>query len=123
MLMSETNDFKTFFNAFLECALWSSVDDSNEFIDDNYSIDDINERGLELLKAYALSFFSQCWYYAKNAPCRDFSDLGHDLWLTACGLGAGFWDGDWPKYGDILDKLAKQYNCLEHIYLMEFIEK
>lgn len=22
---------------------------------------------------------------------------GHDFWLTRCGRGAGFWDGDWPE--------------------------
>lgn len=22
---------------------------------------------------------------------------GHDFWLTRCGHGAGFWDGDWPE--------------------------
>ena len=23
--------------------------------------------------------------------------IGHDLWLTICGHGAGFWDGDWEE--------------------------
>lgn len=32
---------------------------------------------------------------------------GHDFWLTRCGHGAGFWDGDWPEpYGDQLSNAA-----------------
>ena len=57
MLISETNNFKVFFNAFLACALWSSVDEKGEPLDSNYSIDDISKQGIETLKAHALSFF------------------------------------------------------------------
>lgn len=33
--------------------------------------------------------------------------FGGDLYLTAVGHGAGFWDGDWGPAGDALTELAK----------------
>ena len=33
--------------------------------------------------------------------------FGGDLYLTAVGHGAGFWDGDWGPAGDALTALAK----------------
>ncbi len=41
-------------------------------------------------------------------PSELYPHLGHDLWLTRNGHGAGFWDGDWPEnQGQILDGLAQ----------------
>lgn len=35
--------------------------------------------------------------------------MGHDIWLTRNGHGAGFWDGDWPEPdATTLDNLAKE---------------
>lgn len=34
---------------------------------------------------------------------------GHDFWLTRCGHGAGFWDGDWPEpQGEHLSDAARK---------------
>ena len=42
-------------------------------------------------------------------------EAGHDLWLTAVGHGAGFWDGDWPEHGEYLTTLAGSVaGFLEH---------
>ena len=40
---------------------------------------------------------------------RDDKHGGHDFWLTRCGHGAGFWDGDWPETGDTLTEACKAY--------------
>lgn len=32
-----------------------------------------------------------------SADPLDYTQLGHDLWLTRNRHGAGFWDGDWPS--------------------------
>lgn len=37
--------------------------------------------------------------------------FGADLYLTAVGHGAGFWDGDWGDVGDSLTELAKAMPC------------
>ena len=35
---------------------------------------------------------------------------GHDFFLTRCGHGAGYWDGDWPEpYAEILTKAAQAF--------------
>ena len=35
---------------------------------------------------------------------------GHDFWLTRCGHGAGFWDGDRPEpAATVLTKASKAY--------------
>jgi len=42
---------------------------------------------------------------------------GHDFWLTRCGHGAGFWDGDWEKdIGETLTKASKSFGEIE-LYL------
>lgn len=33
--------------------------------------------------------------------------LGHDIWLTSCGHGAGFWDRGLGNVGDTLTEIAK----------------
>lgn len=32
-----------------------------------------------------------------SIAAREAAMAGHDFWLTRCGHGAGFWDGDWPE--------------------------
>ena len=94
-IMSATSDF---IQGYVECALWSSSDDSGEPFDANYGTADL------ILSADAL------------AECADFIDAnradleaycealgpfegtpawaraGHDFWLTRNRHGAGFWD-------------------------------
>lgn len=39
----------------------------------------------------------------------DLGNAGHDLWLTANGHGAGFWDGDIDEeIGEILSDAARE---------------
>ena len=108
-------DFDKFFSAYITAALWSSNDNSDpntggDPLDKNYNIDDFDEQSLGILKAHAMSFYSRMWYYIENEDGeRDAMNAGHDFWLTQNGHGAGFWDGDWPKYGDMLTKLSRCY--------------
>lgn len=116
------DDFDLFFQSMLVAALWSTLDDNGEPLDSNHAIGDFTTEGLEILKAHALSFFSRCWFYVDHEEIhRDMTDLGHDFWLTSAGHGAGFWDGDWPTYGDRLTELSKCYP-FEHIDLTEYLK-
>jgi hypothetical protein len=86
-----------FTDAYLETALWSSTDESDESggqpLDDNYSIDDIEPGVREKLEEEALAFLE-----ANEDDIGDeLEQAGHDFWLTRNGHGAGFWDGDWPE--------------------------
>jgi len=37
----------------------------------------------------------------------DWSDIGHNLWLSRNGHGTGFWDRGWGDVGDKLHEIAK----------------
>lgn len=116
-----------FTRAYLECALWSSINpdhdndpDVPEMLDALYDIEDIAPEALEkciedcrdfqeanadLLTAENYVGFSQ-WSVDERA--------GHDFWLTRNGHGAGFWDGDWSKEaGRKLTEAAKVYGSVD----------
>ena len=89
--------------AYLECALWSSNDESTPSggnpIDDNYSIDDCTQSFLRSAAEDCLAF--QRDNEALLARAGDEGRNGHDFWLTRNGHGAGFWD---RGYEDDVDK-------------------
>lgn len=91
--------------AYIECALWSSLDDETP-MDSLYSIDDIAAAALASMMADCAAF---C-----DANAADIGDeherAGHDFWLTRNGHGCGFWDGDWSEeVGDRLTKASEAY--------------
>jgi hypothetical protein len=120
-------DFPTFFEAYLVAALWSSTitegaeDDPGERegdpFDKHFSTSDFTDEALETMRAHAFSFWCRMWYYIdhEKAPVSSYTEprnatqAGHDFWLTQNGHGAGFWDGDWPTYGEQFTKLSKCY--------------
>ncbi|HXH93598.1 MAG TPA: hypothetical protein VNN25_18600 [Thermoanaerobaculia bacterium] len=96
-----------FTRGFLETALWSSNDESDdsggEPLDANYSIEDFDPKSLEGLERDCERFQSEnaddlavCYETGIRGQSDEFS-AGHDFWLTRCGHGAGFWDGDYPE--------------------------
>ncbi len=126
-MKTQKSDFPQFFHAYLVAALWSSTIPEGEEekpgeregdpFDIHFTPDDFTEDALETLHAHALSFWSRMWFFIDNedAPSnfrsapRNVTQAGHDFWLTQNDHGAGFWDGDWPKYGNTFTKLAKCY--------------
>lgn len=93
-------------------------------LDANYSPDDLAPAALARIIADCAKF------QADNAATLaaaietgevkygpDFGPMGragHDFWLTRCGHGAGFWDGDWPEpYGDQLTDAAKAFGNVD----------
>jgi hypothetical protein len=78
--------------AYIDCALWSSLDDDGVPLDTNYDGTDLAPETLERMKADCASFQEQYWESISDNLTR----AGHDFWLTRNHHGAGFWDGDWP---------------------------
>jgi hypothetical protein len=86
---------KAFLTAYLECALWSSIDYDNgdDTFGRNYVLSEFSPNALKTAENDCNSFIDL------NQPdlgvCleRDSAQLGHDFWLTRNGHGAGFWDG------------------------------
>lgn len=87
-----------FTRAYFEAALWSSTDDNGNPLNESYDIPDFAPEAFDRMVADCEKF------QRTNAPLLailpadvslDF--CGHDFWLTRCGHGAGFWDGDWSE--------------------------
>lgn len=106
-----------FIDSYMETALWSSTDDSDDSggdpLDDNYSIDDIAEKTRAAMRADCIAFV-----WANRADLRA-SGLtpgraGHNFWLNRCGHGAGFWD---EGLGDVGERLSKACRPYGDVYL------
>ena len=96
--------------AYIECALWSSTDESDEKggepLDRNYTIEDIEPHSLQTMIINCLTFAHGLGKMAEKAiEAEGVSQFGHDLWLTQNGHGAGFWDGDWDDIEGVDPKL------------------
>jgi len=98
-----------FLQAYIVAALWSSTDESTpeggDFLDENYGLADLAPETLEQMKADCARFRAENAHDIEGGE----EQAGHDFWLTRCGHGAGFFDGDWPEAGDRLTDACKKY--------------
>lgn len=103
-----------FFDAYVECALWSSTDESTESggypMDDNYGPDDIAPETLEEMRRECADFIDLAEMETRDNWTAE--QAGHDFWLTRNGHGAGFWDRGEPD-GDELTKHAKTFGSYD----------
>lgn len=115
---------KEFTDHYLQTALWSSTDESDDQggdpLDKNYDVSDFDAASLRKLKADASKFYSQMGKDIDSACERDpkgklcDARAGHDFWLNRNGHGAGFWDGDWPEpEASRLDKASKRFGGVD----------
>jgi hypothetical protein len=89
-----------FFYAYVECALWSSNDESDDNggspIDDNYSSDDLDEdTALEMRKDCDAFYIAN----ATDLYLAGDDQSGHDFWLDRNHHGCGFTDRE-ELYGE-----------------------
>ena len=114
--------FQEAFDAYVECALWSSTDNSDESggepLDKNYGAEDVAAETLEDMSTDLADFVAGInhrdgtAYLALQGP----EQLGHDFWLTRNGHGAGFWDRGLGDLGERLSEEAKVYGSYD-LYL------
>lgn len=100
---------------YIICMLWSSNDESTpnggDPLDTNYTIDDLAPETLQKCIDDCDAFIERAGALVEGL---DPTDLGHDFWLTRCGHGAGFWDGDYDdEIGEKLTELSKQFGNLD----------
>lgn len=96
-----------FTTAYIECALWSSTDNSDdtggEPLDHNYDTSDIAPETLKQMSEDCEAF------QRDNREDLDACGLslerqGHDFWLNRNGHGSGFWDeGNDPVFRKLSD--------------------
>jgi hypothetical protein len=114
MSRSQTlSDIDLFTNAYIASALWSSNDEDGEPLDAKYGPDDVGKETLRAMREDCEDFVKRYGnLIADSDPPREngrWVAAGNDFWLNRNGHGAGFWDGDWEKHGDELDKASKSY--------------
>lgn len=106
---------QTFTDAYIECALWSSIvgeEEDSEPLDANHSADDIAPETLARIEEDCEDFYdaqSELW----SSVDMDDSQAGHDFWLTRNRHGAGFWDRGLGAVGDQLTEAAKVYGSVD----------
>lgn len=112
--------------AYIEAALWSSNDESDEQggepLDKNYGVEDIAPETMEKIVADCTKFQADNAEYLTDENCLTRLDAdeqgGHDFWLTRNGHGCGFWEtSDWKKDAGIhLTSASKKFGeC--HLYV------
>lgn len=111
-MADRTPKMDTFTRQYIETALWSSNDNADdsggEPLDANYSISDIDPATLKRM-IQDCADFQKDFGDLIDDDGGDYSQAGHDFWLTRNGHGAGFWDGDWEKHGDELTEASKDF--------------
>lgn len=120
--MSRRN-LDTFTRAYIEAALWSTNDESDEQggepLDANYGPGDIAPETMELIVEDCADFQKRFGNLIEDDDSPRIEKegrwelAGYHFWLTREGHGSGFWDGDWPKHGDELTNAAKEYGPFE----------
>lgn len=106
---------------YIECALWSTNDESTpnggKPLDYNYDIGDIAESTLKKIVEDCKKFQednSELLMKYYNERIKVTSDpikayAGHDFWLTRNGHGCGFWDRDLGKLGEQLTEASHKF--------------
>lgn len=100
---------------YMRCALGSTNDETTpsggEPLDRNYDVYDIVAETKNKMRSDCNLFLEVAEPWLEKIPDLDFELVGHDLWLTRNGHGAGFWDSPEKWGGDenaeTLSKIAK----------------
>ena len=105
-----------FTQAYIEAALWSTNDESDESggnpLDDNYGPEDIAPDTLAEMVADCKRFQEE---NADDIDGRD-GQAGYDFWMTRNGHGVGFWETpDWPE--DSGSRLTEASEVFGEVYL------
>ena len=117
-------NIKDFTLGYIECALWSSVDDNDEPLDNNYSTDELAPETLARIEQDCAAFFA-----ANKTDLAEYAELcqpqirgydstvsdyaGGDFWLTRVGHGAGFWDRGFGSLGERLTDSSEKFGGLD----------
>lgn len=91
---------KSFTDAYITAALWSSTDYNGDALDSveadlaDVAMEQIQRECQAFYDAHADKFTEENCKY-RGCPVDEYA--GHGFWLTRNGHGCGFWDGDWNE--------------------------
>lgn len=94
-------------DAYVECALWASVNEDGVPFDSGYTSTDISPDSIAAMHADVHTFLGLCAAGGIDVTVLDPQGIGHDLWLTRNGHGAGFWDRGLGELGERLSGIAR----------------
>lgn len=94
---------------YLACALWAETDENGEPLDDNYNSDDVSAKAMAASLEFIREFVCEVGArdIRKYLEVQTLAQLGHDLWLTRNGHGAGFWDRGLGELGERLTAVCR----------------
>jgi hypothetical protein len=106
-------EFDDFFAGYLEAALFADLEEEHM---GDFDADDIPNDVKAPERMQCMQFLKQAYKLIEDDdPVPGSHDdtrwnhAGRDFWFTRVGHGVGFWDGDWPKHGDALTRIAKKF--------------
>lgn len=109
-------ELEAFFDAYVECAFWSSRVNNCIPEEDPTPLDEFFEPA-DLTDEARASLLADCRdFLISNRDLigdLDMSQCGHDFWLSRNGHGTGFWDRGTGKQGDDLHAAAKVYGSVD----------
>ncbi len=118
------SDLDEFARAYVEAALWSSTDESDESggvpMEANYDIYDVDLETLAGMAADCAKFQAEnaADLALYNSPQWTAAELGgHNFWLTRNGHGCGFWDCDGILPEDAGERLTEACKAYGEVYL------
>jgi len=100
------SDIDNIVNSYLETALWAEGGDGHEL--DNKSIYDIDKNSVEKSKQDIMKFIQLAQQQAPEELTQyNAESLGHNIWLSRNGHGAGFFDDNNDQLQDIARDLKQ----------------
>ncbi len=100
-------------SAYIECALWTSVDDNEQPLDVEYDEEDLTKRCKAEMRKDCKDFLDLVEQEGLTESLESPGQTGHDFWLTRNGHGAGFWDRGLGEVGDKLTEIAKKFGSCD----------
>jgi len=93
-------------NSYLETILWAECGGDGEPLDATYSVDDFADEAIARteLEINALFLWAEPYLEGESE-----TQVAHDFWLTRAKHGAGFWDGGYGTFGDVLTSTAHRF--------------
>lgn len=106
---------KEFIESYIECALWSSVDNTDDsggsLLDENFDADDIAPEAHKQMVKDCVDFV---WAHRSLLRASKLSagSAGRDFWLDRNGHGTGFWDeGEDEVFEELSDACQPCGSC------------
>ncbi len=104
------HDLKTMQLAYLTTLYWTETGDDGQPPSDAEITPRCNAKALNDCAAFYRAVTQNVQDFL---PVLDWSQIGHDFWLTRNHHGAGFWDRGLGERGDRLTKAAQAYGGID----------